>query len=903
MKNLLKTKTIATFLLFLCSLVCILFAFFPQTWRAKAEEKTDEGFTLTKGAYIRYSSDAYAGEEVSGDTSGIRFSASITKEAYNRITDNGAKTITEKGILVASGDFTSSEQAVTVLKNNFNQTKVPVTQFHSTNNLDNPNATEYTYSVAVYDIQDYAKEYAFLGYLTVGEDVYYTQVATDGDNIRSIFQVATAFKADSAKYEVAPEAAKTFATKVVNTVTQGVEYSYDSTKDCYYVSDIADASTVAQYATVKKGEIENVVVRILDEYDDGTHGTKAVTYMGSHCFANEETITHLILPESVTELRVACFQGMSKLKYVAMPGVTEIKSKDSSNVDSNAQFRYCNALTAVVVKNSLDIRTSAFTSDSDGVPANQVQVYALEDGGTFPFGVNDGGWINVNVALKTEDGTHTNVRTGSPLSVLVKDENGTCGTWKYDTDGYSILLAQEEHTYTNSVCTKCGAFDSQGIAYSYDSTTQTYYVSGIEDKTRFVANSNNDVVVTILTEYNDGTHGKKAVTYIGTQALMSSTTSTSSKYNSGTETITHLILPESITELKSACCQGMSSLKSVFMPGVSLIGDSSNNAQFRYCPIETVIIKKSLTLQAGVFINTGKSAQVYALESGGTLSLQIGGYGNCFANATAIVYDENSMCGEGTWKYGADGYTVVVPEHDYDANGKCSICQGYDTRGITYTYDSTAQTYYVSAASKTYDYSNDYNENGDLVLRILPKYNDGTNGEKDVTYVGTAALRSTTDLTNTAVYNPYMAAVTHLILPESVTKLSLQCCVAMTNLEYVAMPGVTLLSGASSNANYAAQAFNACTNLKTIIIKNTLSITLTNDNIFKDIAADSIQIYALESGATVKFGNIGDYAAVITSIITTDGTHVYGNNNAKILVQGTDWNYAADGYTIVPVSA
>ncbi len=202
MKGLTKTKKIALAILSVVMLLCTMFALMPA-FSAKAEVTKVEGFTVEKGAYIR-----------NEEPMGIRFTASITKKAYEEIIAQDANA--EFGMLIARGEFESSAQAEQVLIENFAQTKHKVSKWDITNN---PSSSEsvYKYHIAIHNIADenLAKTYAVLGFVTINNVTSYSNITGEGDNIRSPFQVALAHKET---YGESMGAEKSFINSVIDKV-------------------------------------------------------------------------------------------------------------------------------------------------------------------------------------------------------------------------------------------------------------------------------------------------------------------------------------------------------------------------------------------------------------------------------------------------------------------------------------------------------------------------------------------------------------------------------------------------------------------------------------------------------------------------------------------------------------
>ncbi len=671
---------------------------------------------------------------------------------------------------------------------------------------------------------------------------------------------------------------------------------YNNGEGCYYVAGVKDRDAS--------------VIYVSGYYDDGLHGKKEVKYLGVQCFYANTGITHLILPETIEVLYDLCFRNMQDLEYIYMPGVSRISEyyfgkptvpdytgmTDEEKAEAQEayklalqeartgmnQFVNCLKLKTVIIKKDLVLETQALAHNQSGTREPIAQLYVMEKGGKITTGS-----YNVNLMQTEKDGS---------LRRLYYDANGKCGTWHFAEDGYTVVVADAEHLYDEyGYCFKCGSVDTKGIAYDYDTTNNCYYVSGVQKGYAFEVNANGDVVVEIFDKYDDGVHGELPVKYLGENCFKNN------------KTITHLILPECVTELKPWCCMDMSALKYVYMPGVTSTAyatDSNgtkldgNTLQFRRCNLEGIVVKDLYVNSRICFaedITQANHTKVYVVEGGSGITFADSGWmdsNNNFEQVSgavpSVVYDTSGKCK--TWHYAEDGYTVVVLEHNY-VDGYCAKCGSYDVKDVVYAYDATADCYYVSGIQK--DYTFEANANGDVVLRILGTYNDGAHGEKAVKYLGENALRYSTNTTS-QYHIPVLATITHLILPESVDTLKLACCQGMSALQYVYMPGVSLLTSDETSAYYGTVQFRYCTALATVIVKKDLRV---RGNAFLNCTDNSIQIYVEEAGGTVWFGSVSadaGYRNDNLAIISTAGVA-----EIPTLVKDVDWAYAADEYTIV----
>jgi hypothetical protein len=137
--------------------------------------------------------------------------------------------------------------------------------------------------------------------------------------------------------------------------TKTAVYGYDSEKDCYYVA--------------YNPKLSSATVVVDATYNDGEHGEKAVTYVGVGAFANNQTLTHVYLPDSVTEIKASAFSLCKSLQFIDLGGVSKLGGKlvsagdDVNDAQVNA-FLACNALRTVVVKGNLTVTRQTFVKGS-----------------------------------------------------------------------------------------------------------------------------------------------------------------------------------------------------------------------------------------------------------------------------------------------------------------------------------------------------------------------------------------------------------------------------------------------------------------------------------------------------------------------------------------------------------
>ena len=185
-----------------------------------------------------------------------------------------------------------------------------------------------------------------------------------------------------------------------------------------------------------------------------------------------------------------------------------------------------------------------------------------------------------------------------------------------------------------------GVYPSVGLAYEYNSETQSYTVTGIGTCT--------DTDIIIPSTYNDGSHGEHNVTSIGELAF---------SYRSELNSVT---IPNSVTSIGGgafACCYGLtsviipSSVTSIERNTFSFCGElisiaipdsvtSIGSGAFAHCNgLTSIIIPNSVTnIDGTAFMSCSRLTSVIFRGDGRTGNLRVGAsvFSNCIELITVI---------------------------------------------------------------------------------------------------------------------------------------------------------------------------------------------------------------------------------------------------------------------------
>ena len=607
--------------------------------------------------------------------------------------------------------------------------------------------------------------------------------------------------------------------------THGVTYLYNEAKDVYYVSGYIGTEPE---------------LKILSTYNDGTHGEKAVTYVAELAFADNTIITKVILPDSVRSLDGGVFQGCVNLEYVSMAGVENLDYNGSASgygTDRGNNFMNCTALKYVILNADFTTNCQQFFMNGGNPEKAILDIYVNAANGAPSFA----------------EGTNQNLLTGN---VYHKGDASKCFEWNFDVNG-NIVHGANAHNFVDGKCENCGAYNTMGVVYNYNEAKDCYYVD--DNKTLNLSE------FTILGMYNDGTHGEKAVKYLNAEAF------------AGNATITKVILPASVTEFKGGVFLNCYNLKYISMTGVETLNDWNANNNFLNCiNLETVIVGKMFEVQAQQFKLHGETAvtnpniYVDGAKSESSISIEYGGDINNLLSGDVYYKGDASKCFE--WNFDVNGNIVHGANAHNFVDGKCENCGVYNTMGVVYNYNEAKDCYYVGD-NKTLNVAE---------ITILSTYNDGTHGEKAVTYIAELAFMDNT-------------IITKVILSDSVRSLDGGVFQGCVNLEYVSMTGVENLDYNGSASGYGTDRgnnFMNCTALKYIVLNpnfttNCQQFFLNGSNPEKAIldiyvnAANGVPSFAEGTNQNLLTGNIyhkGDASKCFEWNFDVNGNIVHGAN-------------------------
>lgn len=436
------------------------------------------------------------------------------------------------------------------------------------------------------------------------------------------------------------------------------------------------------------------------------------------------------------------------------------------------------------------------------------------------------------------------VRLGYKVKATVE------GTENYDgaeaTADFIVIHDFDE----NGLCKHCRKGQSC-ITYAEDG--ERAYISGYESSKNFSGE------IYSLAMYND-----KPVTYVQWGVF------------SG-KGITKAVFPVSIEDLDGNVFADCAKLEYVSMPGVKMLnygetqrpyGTRYGNNNFLKCnALKTVIVASGFTANVQQFTNGNgdiaklDNAVLILYVNGESSALKLDGNQNLW---TGKVFYKGVATKCLQWNFDENGEIIHgASEHNY-VDGICAKCGDVQSKTVTYAYDSAADCYYVTGVS----------EKTETELYIRATYNDGTNGEKAVTYVAKNVFAGLN--------------ITKLILPESVTTLKGGIALNCYNLQYVSMIGVTELNDGGANNN-----FLNCAKLETVIVNKALQVEaqqfkLADSSVTK--VGAKMYVFGAEKDSTIQIEYTHTDLGAINDLLSADQIYYYSETQ-----KAGCWHYDDNG--------
>ena len=856
-----------------------------------------ESFVMQDGAGVR-----------TDDKRAIRFTTAIDKEDLNALFDqNGDKEvavvtmITPTNVLgetpLTSENFFADTDFRQVETVKFSGDRLTAVQGKQTadgydtkvNEADNPEYDKYLFRACLYNIQVENLTYNFSArsYITVDGEVYDYTAYSEENNSRNIWEVANGAlgsgkytdneNVQNEPYDNLALLCEEYDVKVTNgytgkeetfTVKRGDKISYENAAAFNALTANVDGQAYLNGLTKADGSAyaDEIVTSDLTltanyrslaftENDDGTYsvakGTLTAddtdtviisdTYKGGNVTAfasghkfNGSQFKTIKVSNNITSIPGNAFELCKNLETVIMPSVTKT---ENINV-----FNGCDNLKTVVVNSAAKFSRKTFaTATADYTPQVDLYIDGTENNITY-WRYDDS-----NAEEPYEHASQNNMLSSNVYYYAENmGEKICCGTWHY-VDGASVeKSASAAHNFADGGCEYCEAIDAEGVAYGWDSEKQCYYVANNA--------SLNKEVVEILNEYNDGIHGKKSVSYVADKAFCLNE-------NNGNKNIVTVILPENVKSVGASAFASCTNLETMIMSEVTQT--TGTNVFYKCTALTTVVVNANATFNRKTFHTDGiadYTAKINLCVDGAENNITFGDNNGMIANT--YLYSADGDCG--TWKWNSTHDDVSITVHNERKDGYCANCFAKldATKAVTYAWDATKGTYYVSA---------DDNVTAPAVT-VCDTFDDGVDGhgEKAVTYVANNAFQSNTKIVT-------------VILPESVTSVGAEAFFGCTNLTTVVMAGVTKTEGTN--------VFYNCTSLTKVVVNGEAKFSRNTFQL--RVASPQVDLYIVGTENNIEYWHYAatppvDYTTISPGTNMLSGVEYYTG----------EWSYDANGLPV-----
>ena len=472
---------------------------------------------------------------------------------------------------------------------------------------------------------------------------------------------------------------------------------------------------------------------------------------------------------------------------------------------------------------------------------------------------------NINVIKVKHDFTETSIGETAYSCTIP-------GTIKYDCKNcdreYTVEEYLDAHDFEDGRCKDCKKVQSENVMYIYDEAKGEYGLAGVQ------ANYNSDELY-VLSEYDDGIHGLRPVTFVASKALGLNTM------------IKKVVLPESITCLQNECFSRMSSLEYLAMPGISYTGKPDGYDIWMDCyNLRTIIVADGFHNQSRNFfihkwspneyvpiLDVYVMGDSYSQLSGGGYPFGVITYmdattkdgGNYMFTGNVYYYDETgTKCGQ-FWRFDEDGNVERSKDHIIREN-VCVECGYIYNKDMIFQYIESDNAYALKRVRVNYT--------GEKMV-IPETYNDGIHGELPVKTVAVGAFALVKSLKT-------------VVLPKTITTIYDSAFSDCTNLETLIMPGVTSMGGAINQFLNNAK-------LRTVVVSNTANIS------WQTFHVESSKFPAYTPQVDIYLYNDQEICENLVYISTNSNNMFTGNVYCRCTdynKHGTWWDFDADGNVV-----
>ena len=603
-----------------------------------------------------------------------------------------------------------------------------------------------------------------------------------------------------------------------------------------YITDIAAWCKISEIGNLIRNGSSNKKLYLNNELITDLVIPDSVTSIGDYAFFDCSKLTNITIPNGVTSIGYAAFSGCSGLESITLPFIGA-----RLNGDEKAHFGYI-------------FGASYFSDNSECVPSSLKTVIISNGSGVTSIGYaafkGCSGLTNITIPDGiTSIGGGAFSGCSSLTSVTIPDSVTSIGSWAFEN------CSKLENIYITDIAAWCN-ISGIGTLMSYGSSNKKLYLNN-ELITDLVIP---DSVISIGDYAFSGCSGltnvtiSDSVTSIGEYAFyncngfeniyitdiaawckisglsnLMSYGSSSKKLYLNNELMTNPVIPDSITSIGYAafrCCGGF---ESITLPFIGAQLDGTEDTHFGY------IFGASYSSDNSSYVPSSLKTVIISNGSGVT-SIDESAFRGCSGLTSVTISDSITSIGEDAFS-GCSGLTSVTIPNSVTSIGSSAFynCNGLENIYIT----DIAAWCKISGLSNLMSYGSSSKKlylNNELITDLVIP--DSITSICDFTFRGCSGLtritipNSVTFIGNSAFQG--CSGLTSIVIPDSVTSIGDAAFYSCSGLESMTLPFIGAQLNGTENTHFGyifgagSYGYNSkCvpSSLKTVIISNGSGVT------------------------------------------------------------------------------